>query len=658
MFRIFVFTALVLAGPCHAAIIHLQPADKITDALAKAREIRRERPDEAIDIIFEEGVYRLTDALRLGPEDSGTEKGPLRLKAKDGAKVVISGGRRIAGITVFPFGGWQAKVEGPRFEQLWVGGRRAVRAREPNTGFFRMKGVKEEKLEGKARQTVEMPEDAIRWLRRLDAMALEKVQMLAYHKWDNTRRFIEKVEGSSFSTVGEEMKSWNRWDAKSGLVFENLQAGLDQPGEWFLSPEGVLTYLARPGEDPASSEIIAPVAERLLVIDGRPNAKVKHVEIRGLVFEHAGWTCPPAGFEPSQAAAPVEAVIQIDEAEQVTIENCEVNGSGLYGVWFRRGCVDCRLIHSRLRDLGAGGVRIGTMEPGKGTGRNVIEDCIIQDGGKVFPCAVGVWIGSSGDNRVRRNDIGYFPYTGVSVGWRWGYDASEAKRNAIEDNHIHHIGNGLLSDMGGIYTLGPSEGTVLRGNRIHDIVSYDYGGWGLYNDEGSTGILLENNLVYRTTTGGYHQHYGKENVIRNNIFAFARDQQLQFSRAEDHLSFRFTGNIVLWDKGPLWNGGAQAKGKIESDGNLYWRTDGGEIDCFGKKFADWQAAGHDGKSVVADPGFVDPAAGDFRFKDAGATAAKIGFKPFAFQAAGVGGDARWKGIADEIPAEWKALTPP
>ncbi len=632
-------------------VIEVNEGDKVLAAIEKARSLRAERPDEAIDIIFGEGTHRLDSTLRLAAEDSGSAKGRLRLIAKKGTRPVLSGGRVIGGVKVLPNGKWQAAVNGPAFDQLWVGGRRAVRAREPDTGFFRMKSVRVENTGDKARQTVEMEEDAMRWLRDLDAAALGRVQMLAYHKWDNTRRFIEEVEGSAFITSGGAMKEWNRWDPKSGLVFENIEAGLDQPGEWFLSKDHVLTYFPRPGEDPAKTEIVAPVLERLFVIDGRPHAKVRHVEIRGLTFADVGWLCPPAGFEPAQAASTVEAVVQIDHAESLVIEDCEVTRTGLYGLWLRDGCKGNRVSRCHLHDLGAGGIRIGSMETRREANGNTVEDCIIKDGGKVFPCAVGLWVGHSPDNTVLHNEISHFPYTGVSLGWRWGYTDGEAQRNRVEANHIHHIGNGLLSDMGAIYTLGPSEGTVLRGNHIHDILSYDYGGWGLYNDEGSTGILLENNLVYRTTTGGYHQHYGKENVIRNNIFAFARDQQLQYTRPEDHVSFRFTGNIVLWDRGPLWNGGAQGRGKIECDNNLYWRADGGAIECFGKSFAEWQTSGHDARSLIADPGFTDPAAGNFSFKDR-AVPAKIGFAPFDATIAGVRGDEPWKALARASPADW------
>ena len=203
--------------------------------------------------------------------------------------------------------------------------------------------------------------------------------------------------------------------------------------------------------------------------------------------------------------------------------------------------------------------------------------------------------------------------------------------------------------MGGIYTLGPSDGTVVNNNVIHDVYSYDRygrGGWGLYNDEGTSHMLLENNLVYNTKTGGYHQHYGRENLVRNNIFAFSMDGQLQRSRVEDWIPFTFQRNIVYWTDGPLFSG-VWTDPNMRIDHNLYYQTTGKPFSFAGMTLESWQAAGRDAGSIVADPGFVDADTRDFRLKP-NSPALQIGFVPFDASKAGVYGDQAWISLAHKL----------
>src|SRR5206468_2883956 len=185
-------------------------------------------------------------------------------------------------------------------------------------------------------------------------------------------------------------------------------------------------------------------------------------------------------------------------AVDCTIEDCTFTHLAGYALELGGGCKNNRILRNEMVDIGAGGVRIGESarrpEGFESNSGQIVTDNHIHRLGRIYPPAVGVLILQSGQNRIAHNHIHDLYYTAVSVGWNWGYQETPCHGNIVEFNHMHDIGQFMLSDMGAVYTLGIQKGTVIRNNLIHDVNSFTYGGWGLYPDEGSTDIVWENNV--------------------------------------------------------------------------------------------------------------------------------------------------------------------
>lgn len=609
-------------------------------------------------VTVKDGIYTMLEPLVLTTEDSGTPDFPIIYKAEDGAHPVFSGGKIVEGFNVNSNGVWEVKIPESAyykwsFDQLYVNGKRAALARTPNNGFLKIAKVQENiweqgssKVAINAQQNFYFDKQVFKPLIDISEEEVEEVRIKAYHKWDNTLRYIDELnkDSCSIKISGNGMKPWNKIKEGGRIVFENYKAALDAPGEWFLNEQGILYYIPKPNETIENTSVVVPVLEQLIIIKGNAleYEYVENINFEGLSFEHCHYKIPRDGFGPHQAAARLNASIYLEGVKNIKFSNCEISKIGQHALWFGKGCSNSLVENTYMYNLGGGGVYLGDVKGLEGkqqTHHIKIDNNIIQSGGQEFPSAVGVWVGHSSDNEVTHNDIGDFYYTGISVGWVWGYKPSLAKRNTIAYNHIHHIGWDLLSDMAGIYTLGESEGTVVAHNLIHDIHAYSYGGWGMYADEGSTGIVFKNNLVYNTKTGGFQQNYGKQNIIKNNILAFAKKYQMQCTVPEDHKSFTFTNNIIIFNEGMVAKG-AYDDVLADIDYNIYWNVSEKSYDFNNHTFAEWQKKGFDKHSYLINPKFKDPLITDFRFKN-NKSYKKINFIPFDYLKSGVYGSKEW-----------------
>ncbi|HEY3902238.1 MAG TPA: right-handed parallel beta-helix repeat-containing protein [Chthoniobacter sp.] len=665
---LFLFAGLAFSRAATLELKRGTPISSLTAARDAARQVHATNPKEPVTVQVADGTYAITDPITFEPQDSN-----VTYEAAPGAKPIFTGGRKITGWKAGADGLWTAHLDpGTTFEALWVNGHRATRARTPKDSYIQATGQPLEPLPGiplagPPQQTMLQiaPADAA-ILRGLSPEELHDVNVVVLHSWNETRHRLAGVrfeDGTLQFTGGS--RNFFSLEPFHRLYFENLRAALSDPGDWFLARNGTLTYKPRPGEKPETAEVWAPVAAQWLIFKGDPekdDALVHDIHFRGLTFEYQAYTLPETGVGFHQAEEPLGAAVEADGARNLSFEDCEFAHTMTNTAWFRLGCRDITVRHCYLHDLGAGGVKIGASKitsERNHTSFVTVDNCIIHTGGRYFLSAIGVLIFHASDCTIRHCDIADFFYSAISIGWTWGYKPTPCARNLVEDCHLHHLGWAVLSDMGAVYTLGPQPGTVIRGCHMHDIGVGSYGGWGMYNDEGSTGIVWENNLVHHTQDAGYHQHYGRGNIVRNNIIAYGAEEHVRWSKPEDFFAFAFEHNIVLMGEGRLfahvdktWD-----TGHVFLADNVYWKPDGPIPDFAGKSWSDWQFLGRDTESVVADPLFVAPEKGDWTLRPE-SPALKLGFVPFDWKSAGVTGDAAWRQLAaEEFPPMKYGLKP-
>ncbi|MCL5103199.1 MAG: right-handed parallel beta-helix repeat-containing protein [Armatimonadetes bacterium] len=645
--------------------------------VTRARDAVREQKMSGATVWIRGGRYPISEPICFGPDDSSS----VTYVAYPGEEPIIDGGRRIEGWTIQKLGAlhvWVADIPEVAqgkwyFRELFVNGERRSRARFPKEGFYRIESVPGIDLSAALFEGSDAfkcaPGDIRNWHN------LKDVEIVALHWWveermpiesfDEVARLVKSSRRSIFALKDDQCREYARY------YVENVFEALSEPGEWYLDrSSGKLFYVPLPEEDAETTEVFAPRITEFLKIVGHPDEEkyVENLRFDGLTFRHADWVQPSGGSgvpedttlpnveyaAAAQAAANVPGAIYLNGASECTIENCRIEHFGWYGIELAEGCTNNHIIRNNIWDGGAGGVKMnGSDADGSArerTGNNRVTDNHIHSCGRVFHSAIGIMSMHSFGNQIAHNHIHDIYYSGISCGWVWAYEESVSKNNRIEKNHIHDIGHGLLSDMGGIYTLGVQPGTVLSGNLIHDIEARNYGGWAIYLDQSSSHMLIRDNICYNASSLIYHQNSVRSNVVRNNIFAFGSLGLVGFGTGDvkegdeigDFLTLQ--KNILITEGQPVimcFGEEMLEERGLFSDLNLLWDVSNqplvrGYMDSatFHDRWRvgtpilqeEWNRMGYDRHSIVADPGFKNLAQFDFTLQETSA-ALILGFRP-------------------------------
>ncbi len=551
----------------------------LEDAVRVCVDLRRSGVLQPITVKISSGFYPLKSPLILTSDIGAVCFESLSGNAED---VVIGGAEKVKG-EKDAFNGKRClsvpKKDG--VSDLYVGKTRALPTRFPKNGYLNFAGAENHGI---------MLDDISKWVRldpkdvkELSTKEIEGATLNFLHYWVDEHAGVEKFDKRTGKLVMKEHSRFGIYGEKTEAVYylTNVKKTFGEKGRWYSDEKSGKIYYVPTEKQKDDVDFYLPHLHNLVLIKGKPDDKVKNVTFKNVTFAYTrgdreifredGLKVASDG----QAAAGAGGAFEMEYAENCKIIGCKFAHYGLYGVNVSDGCANIVITKSQFVDGGAGGVKVsGSDFFGKEEARTravEISDCEISDCGKRYMAACGILIGHACDNKIIHNEIHDLYYSGVSIGWVWGYKESVTKNNYVAFNKIYNLGKGVLSDMGGIYLLGAQPGTVVDNNLIYGVKAREYGGWAIYTDEGSAYIVVENNVCYDCSENCFHQHYGKMNVIRNNAFARAGAELCRITRGEMHLSAVFENNVYFADgcaiygllgKEHIENGGAQTRNNI------------------------------------------------------------------------------------------------
>ena len=518
-----------------------RPLATLKAAQVKLRALVAQGLKDEVTVRLRGGNYFLSETLELTPDDLGDGSFLITFQAHQGERVTLSGARVLpkawqsVGDNLWVLGLPEARAGGWIFRSLFRSGASLPRAREPDSGYWTVAQVTDE------RRRIVLNE-------RLPAAwsALGGVELNTIAHWHFNRQPVASIDAQSITAgrgIGTDVSSARITEKSHSRVWlENALAFADAPGEWFLdSAAGQLYYRAAAGENPNLHEFRAPVLRELIVVRGTADRLVRHVRFRDLEWAETDWEMPEGGRLGIQAGAWASdrsrtyspgAVLRFIYAHDTVVERCRFrdlgDGAIAYEIGTARGLVsacdfervgsnavqvgripeyigeghplhrDFTSMRERIDQVGKlpGSMEMWTLRtarPPEAPAQITIADSRFIDCGQVDYGSVAVCVSYAHHVVIEHNLFRKLPYSAISIGWRWAPGLTHCHSNLVRRNRIEEI---MLQagDGGGIYLVGEQPGTRVLENFIHDS-GRNYWAHGIYPDECSDHMEIAGNYI-------------------------------------------------------------------------------------------------------------------------------------------------------------------